>query len=76
MSIILPNNLDLYNWYRLNGCPNRDAIRKMDESILPDGVSRGLLESLLPYFTNLDKSSKTYINNWDIEKDERSMVCP
>ena len=74
MSITLPNNLDLYNWYRLNGCPNRDAIRKMDDGVLPYGASRGLLESLLPYFTNLDKSSKTYINNWDIEKDERSIV--
>lgn len=45
------DNLDinkLYQWYLLQGKPNRQAIRDMEEDKLP--CSKGLLESLLPYF--------------------------
>lgn len=63
---------DIYTWYKLSGEPTRDKIRS-GELILPKGISKGLVESLLPYFTSLkDKPIVTSSNRED--KKETSMV--
>ena len=49
---MIPNFNELYQWWVLNGKPNREAVRNMKTS-LPEGCTSGLLESLLPYFVSL-----------------------
>ena len=44
----IPTIEEIYNWYCLAGKPNRDAVRKMEDEVLP--ASKQLIESLLPYF--------------------------
>lgn len=62
----------IYQWYCINGKPNREDLRTKDY-ILPEGVGKGLIESLLPYFNSKKKESKLYVPTKD-DKDERSMV--
>lgn len=45
----------VYTWYKLNGAPNRERIRRLEVSDLP--CSRTLLESLLPYFNKIDDTT-------------------
>ena len=63
---------DLYKWYKLNGAPNRDKVREMED--LP--CSRPLIESLLPYFVEFDKSNELRIDkpSVDTRSSERSIV--
>ena len=63
---------DLYDWYKLNGEPTRDKIREGKVEI-PDGISKSLVESLLPYFTSLKDKPLLYIPN-EGDRDETSMV--
>ena len=63
---------DLYDWYKLNGEPTRDKIREGKVEI-PEGISKSLVESLLPYFTSLKDKPLLYIPN-ERDRDETSMV--
>lgn len=45
----LPNNEELYNWWIINGRPNREMVRNWEDDKLP--ASKGLIESLLPIFS-------------------------
>lgn len=72
------NNIDIdkiYQWYKLSGEPNRDKIRE-GNLILPKGVSKGLIESLLPYFKTTDKNKTIDITNGVSSQggDEKSIV--
>jgi predicted phosphodiesterase len=67
----LPDIKDIYQWYKLSGCPTRDEVR--NGLILPDGVSKGLVESLLPYFTSLSREPLLYVPSED-DKEETSLV--
>lgn len=63
---------ELYNWWKLQGKPNRQDIR--DGKVeLPNGITKSLLESLLPYFASLKDEPLLYIPTED-DKDETSMV--
>lgn len=62
----------IYNWYKLSGEPTRNDIRE-GNIILPDNVSKSLLESLLPYFTSLKKEPLVQIPREE-DKPETSMV--
>lgn len=72
------NDLDLsklYQWYKLNGAPNRGKLREIDKELLP--CSLPLMEALLPYFVERDKSAtynKPKVCNPEGSKDERSIV--
>lgn len=68
-------NIDIdkiYQWYKLSGAPNREEIRS-GNLILPKGISKGLVESLLPYFTSL-KDKPIAFNKVDKDNKETSMV--
>ena len=68
-------NIDIdkiYQWYKLSGEPNREEIRA-GNLILPKGISKGLIESLLPYFTSL-KDKPIAFNKVDKDNKETSMV--
>lgn len=62
----------IYQWYKLSGEPNREEIRS-GNLILPKGISKGLVESLLPYFTSL-KDKPIAFNRVDKDDKETSMV--
>lgn len=63
---------ELYNWWKLQGKPNRQDLR--DGKVeLPNGITKSLLESLLPYFASLKDEPLLYIPTED-DKDETSMV--
>lgn len=63
---------ELYNWWKLQGKPNRQDLR--DGKVeLPNGITKSLLESLLPYFASLKEEPLLYIPTED-DKDETSMV--
>lgn len=68
----LPDIKTIYQWYKLSGCPTRDKIRS-DELVLPEGISKSLVESLLPYFTSLSREPLLYIPGKST-KEETSMV--
>ena len=55
----IPTIEEIYNWYCLAGKPNRDAVRKMEDEVLP--ASKQLIESLLPYFNKKQNKSTIYI---------------
>lgn len=65
---------ELYQWYMINGCPNREEIRGRRKE-LPCSLS--LLEGLLPYFTALkDKPLViTQSENEPRESEESIVVC-
>ena len=68
-------NIDIdkiYQWYKLSGEPNREEIRS-GNLILPKGISKSLVESLLPYFTSL-KDKPIAFNRVDKDNKETSMV--
>ena len=63
---------ELYNWWKISGKPNRQDLR--DGKVeLPIGITKSLLESLLPYFASLKEEPLLYIPTED-DKDETSMV--
>ena len=67
---------EIYKWYKLSGKPNRDKIRE-GNLILPKGVSKPLLESLIPYFVERDKSAtcnKPEVCNPGGSENEKSIV--
>lgn len=67
---------EIYKWYKLSGKPNREEIRS-DKLILPKGVSKRLIEDLLPYFTKMNSNTVTGINKSseeDTRSDEKSIV--
>lgn len=69
------DNLDIdkiYQYYLLQGKPNRQAIRDMEEDKLP--CSKGLLESLLPYFNKKNNKTVTNLPTEDTRSGERSIV--
>lgn len=68
----LPNLEVVYRWYKLAGEPNRSDIRE-GKVKLPDGVSKQLVESLLPYFTSLKDKPLVIVPSND-DKEETSMV--
>ena len=81
MGLDLLNNLDIdkiYQWYCLNGKPNRSGLRKIDRDNLP--CSLPLIEALLPYFSGKDKyitynkDSNSNNEGLDTRSDERSIV--
>lgn len=63
----------IYQWYKLSGEPNRDKIRE-GNLILPKGISKGLIESLLPYFTKADNNIVTNEVSCQGGGDEKSIV--
>lgn len=69
----LPNLEEVYNWYCLVGKPNREEVRA-GNLILPDGVSKSLLEGLLPTFRSLDDKPLAIEIPKEEDKDETSMV--
>ena len=68
----LPDIDKIYKWYKLAGEPNREDIRE-GRAIPPEGVSKRLVEDLLPYFTSL-KEKPLLILPREEEKEETSMV--
>lgn len=66
---------EIYKWYKLSGKPNREDIRS-DKLILPKGVSKRLVEDLLPYFTKMDSSGVGNVTQTTDTKttDEKSIV--
>lgn len=62
----------IYQWYKLSGEPNRDKIRG-GNLILPKGISKSLIESLLPYFTSL-KDKPIALDVKEKDNKETSMV--
>jgi len=68
----LPNIEDIYRWYKLAGEPNREDIRE-GKVIPPEGVSKRLVEDLLPYFTSLKEKPLVIVPSVD-DKEETSMV--
>ena len=67
----IPNIDDIYRWYKINGSPTRQDVREGKVN-LPEGVSKCLIESLIPYFTK-DNDKLIYIPKED-DKEEISMV--
>lgn len=65
----LPNIEQLYIYWANNGCPNREKIREIRDS-LP--VSLSLFEGLLPYFNSLKDEPLVKKEN-EAKKDERSI---
>lgn len=68
----LPDIDKIYKWYKLAGEPNREDIRE-GRAIPPEGISKRLVEDLLPYFTSL-KEKPLLILPREGEKEETSMV--
>lgn len=68
---MVPNIDDIYRWYKINGCPNRQDVREGKVN-LPEGASKSLIESLIPYFTK-GEDKLIYLPN-DEDKEEVSMV--
>ena len=68
----LPDIDKIYKWYKLAGEPNREDIRE-GRAIPPEGISKRLVEDLLPYFTSL-KEKPLLILPREEEKEETSMV--
>lgn len=66
----LPDVGGLYNWWVVNGKPNRETVRQMDN--LP--ASKELLGSLLPYFNKVDENKYDLVIPSEESKDETSMV--
>lgn len=65
---------EIYKWYKLSGKPNREEIRS-DKLILPKGVSKRLIEDLLPYFNKIDSSGVGNVTpTTDTRSDEKSIV--
>lgn len=69
--MVIPNINDIYRWYKINGCPTRQDVREGKVN-LPEGASKSLIESLIPYFTRGD-DKLIYIPS-DENKEEVSMV--
>lgn len=67
----LPNNEELYQWWNINGRPNREGIRNWEEDELP--ASKGLIENLLPIFSLKAKGQLILPNNKK-ESEQRSIV--
>lgn len=69
----LPDFGSIYQWWVINGCPNREEIRRVRYT-LPCSLS--LLESLLPYLNSLkDKPLELTQSNVDEQPEtERSIV--
>ena len=64
---------EIYKWYELSGRPNREEIR-LGNLTLPQGVSKPLLESLIPYFVERDKSPIIIPNKEDIKTTEEKSI--
>ena len=69
--MVIPNIDDIYRWYKINGCPTRQDVREGKVN-LPEGASKSLIESLIPYFNSKDINT-IYIPT-DENKEEVSMV--
>lgn len=50
---MVPSFEEIYQWWLLNGKPNRERVRGLGKDILPQGCTTSLIESLLPYFVSL-----------------------
>lgn len=72
MSNTLPDIDNIYKWYKLAGEPNREDIRE-GRAVPPEGVSKRLVEDLLPYFTSLKEKPLVIAPSFD-DKEETSMV--
>lgn len=68
----LPDINAIYQWYKLAGEPNREEIRE-GKVTPPQGVSKRLVEDLLPYFTSLKEKPLVIVPSTD-DKEETSMV--
>lgn len=67
----LPDINGLYEWWCLQGKPNRSELRELNRNSLPESLS--LIESLLPYFTSLKEKPLVEIPS-DDDKVETSLV--
>lgn len=63
---------DIYNWYKIAGEPNRADVRG-DKVTPPEGVSKSLVESLLPYFVSLKDKPLVEVPK-DKDREETTMV--
>ena len=70
---MLPNTEELYEWYLLNGKPNREQLR-LGNLKLPEGTNQRLLESLLPYFRSLEEKPLALEIPKEDDKEETSIV--
>ena len=70
--MVIPNIDDIYRWYKINGCPTRQDVREGKVN-LPEGASKSLIESLIPYFNSKLEEKTLYIPT-DENKEEVSMV--
>jgi len=69
----IPPIEEIYQWWMINGCPTRGEIREGNFN-LPPNLTKGLAESLLPYF-NTNRKDKPLLNDIDCDdKDEVSIV--
>ena len=68
----LPDINAIYQWYKLAGEPKREDIRE-GRAVPPEGVSKRLVEDLLPYFTSLKEKPLVVVPSFD-DKEETSMV--
>ena len=50
---MVPSFEEIYQWWLLNGKPNRERVRGMGKDYLPGNCTTSLIESLLPYFVSL-----------------------
>lgn len=69
---MIPNIDDIYRWYKINGSPTRQNVREGKVN-LPEGTSKSLIESLIPYFNSKLEEKTLYIPT-DENKEEVSMV--
>ena len=69
----LPNLEELYRWYCITGKPNRDQVRNGNIT-LPEGATKNLIESLLPYFRSLEEKPLAINVPREDNKEETSMV--
>lgn len=68
----IPSLQELFNWYCLQGKPNREQVRNGNLT-LPPLATKSLIESLIPYFNSIEKEPKLITPERE-SKDEKSMV--
>ena len=78
---MVPSFEEIYQWWLLNGKPNRERVRGMDRETLPSHCTTSLIESLLPYFVSLKDKPLVSIPSIDEQEEtlkdgdkERSIV--
>ena len=68
----IPPIKDIYQWWMINGCPSREEIRN-GKVALPNGVTKALLEPLLPYF-NSNRKDKPLLTIPEFDDKEESSI--